>query len=143
MKFGRAPYLTRMLFAAALLAPVLLAACSIRNPFGSSERGYNAPSRMGEGDCSSQLINLSGRALEVYFFLGLQNPPRNRAAWPRLGVLEPMSTSVIYGDCEYQRIRIRAYATGQVDRRYENSSTSRDMAWVKGRREIIRLRLAR
>ena len=143
MKFKRAPYLTRVLLAGALLAPVLSAACSIRNPFGGSERGYLAPRRMGQGDCSSQVVNLSGRALEVYFFLGLQNPPRNRAAWPRLGVLEPTSASVIYGDCEHQRIRVRAYATGPVDRQYENSSAGRDIAWVKGRREIIRLRLAR
>ena len=110
MRFRRAPYLTRVLLAGALLAPVLLAACSIRNPFGSSDSEYAAPVRMGRGDCSAQLINLSGRSLEVYFFLGLQNPPRNRAAWPRLGVLEPLSASVIYADCEFNRIRVRAYA---------------------------------
>jgi hypothetical protein len=143
MKFKRTPYLTRVLLAGALLAPVLLSACSMRNPFGGSDPGYNAPRQMGRGECSSQVVNLSGRSLEVYFFLGLQNPPRNRAAWPRLGVLEPLSTSVISGDCEHLRIRIRAYATGPIDRQYENSSTSKDMAWVKGRREIIRLRLAR
>jgi len=140
---GRAPWQTGVLLAGALLAPTLLAACSVLNPFGGSDSGYVAPRRMGQGDCSSQLINLSGRPLEVYYFFGIQNPPQITAAWPRLGVLEPLSSSVIYGDCGHRRIRIRAYATGPTDPRNEYPSTSEDLALVKGRREIIRLRLAR
>jgi len=134
---------TRTLVAGALLASTLLAACVISNPFGGTEREYAAPRRMGNGDCSSEVINLSGRALEVRFFLGLENPPRNLAAWPRLGMLGPLKASVIHMDCEYRQIRVHAYATGPVDPQHETASTGRTIALVKGRREIIRLRLAR
>jgi hypothetical protein len=135
---------TSVLLAGALLAPSLLGACSHLNPFGDSDRrGYTAPRRMGSGDCSAQLINLSGRPLEVYFFFGIQNPPRITAAWPRLGVLEPLSSSVLYGDCDDRRMRIRAFATGPTDPQNEYAYTTRELALVKGRKEIIRLRLAR
>jgi hypothetical protein len=128
----------------AMLAPVLFAACSIRNPFGSSSpSGYAAPRRVGDGDCSTELINLSGRPLEVYFFLGLQNPPRNPAAWPRLGVIAALGESLIYADCEHRRMRIRAYAVGPVDPQYESPVTSDGVTLVKGRRETIRLRTGR
>ncbi len=98
---------------------------------------------MGEGDCSSEVVNLSGRGLEVYFYLGLQNPPRILAGWPRLGMLGPLKSSVIYMDCDYRLIRIRAYATGPVDPRFESAYVGRDITLVKGRREIVRLRLER
>ena len=138
-----------VLLAGALLAATLLSACSSVSPFGGSDSsgsessGYIAPRRMGRGDCSAQLINMSGRPLEVYFFFGIENPPRITAAWPRLGVLEPLSSSVLYGDCEERRMRVRAFATGPTDPRNESAYTTRDLALVKGRKEIIRLRLAR
>lgn len=144
MTVSRCNRLSRAFVVGALLAPLLFAACSIYNPFGGSERrGYAAPRRMGEGDCSTALINLSGRPLEVYFFLGLQNPPRNPAAWPRLGVIAPLGESLLYADCEYLRLRIRAYATGPVDYQHETPVTTDGVALVQGRREIIRLRTAR
>lgn len=135
--------LTKALWAGAIVASTLLAACSIYNPFGGYERGYIAPRRIGEGECSSEVINLSGRALEVYFYFGLDTPPRIIASWPRLGVLAPLKSSVIHGPCEHRRITIFAYATGPVDPQHESSSTRRAVALVRGRRDIIRLRLAR
>ena len=139
----RVSRLKSTLLACALLAPALLAACSTYNPFGGAERGYLAPRRLGRGECSSEVLNLSGRALEVRFFLGLENPPRLVTAWPRLGVLEPLKSSVLRMDCEHRRLRIRAYATGPVDPRVEDPSTGRDIALVEGRRDVIRLRLER
>ena len=144
MRAERSGTMPRAFMIGALLAPVLFAACSIYNPFnGADQSGYAAPRQIGDGDCSAELINLSGRPLEVYFFLGLQNPPRNPAAWPRLGVIAPLGESVINADCEHRRLRIRAYATGPVDSRYERTISNDAVALVKGRRETIRLRTAR
>jgi len=128
---------------AVLCASTVLSTCSIYNPFGGKQSGYVAPAEVGKGDCSTEVVNLSSRPLEVYFFLGLRNPPRVTAGWPRLGVLEPGQSSVIHGDCERRRTTVHAYATSPVDLSREYPDIRRGIALVKGRREVIRLRLVR
>lgn len=132
-----------VLAAGALLACAVLAGCSSFNPFRGSERGYVAPREIGDGDCSTEVLNRSGRPLEVYYYLGLRNPPRVTAGWDRLGLLEPGDGSVIYADCEHRRVTLHAYATSPVDPSREYTNIRREVALVKGRREVLRLRLVR
>lgn len=143
MKPHAAGSLKGLLTAGALLLPAVIGGCSSYNPFRGSDDGYLAPREVGQGDCSTQILNRSGRPLEVYYYNGLRNPPRVTAGWPRLGLLEPGESSVIYADCELRRMTVHAYATGPVDRSREYTNIRRGVALVKGRREVLRLRLVR
>ena len=128
---------------ATLAAALVLSACAGYNPFGSRGDGYAAPRELGEGDCATEVRNNSGRPLEAYYYLGLRNPPRVTAGWPRVGLLEPGESTIVYGDCELRRITVHAYAAGPVDLSREYRDIRRSAAMVEGRREVIRLRLSR
>ena len=130
---------------AAALFAVLIAGCSTFNPFHSGDggRGYVAPREMGEGDCSVQVINRSARPLEVYFHLGLHNPPRVLAGWPRLGLLEPGDQSVIFAECEELRITLHAFSPAPVNDARETRDIRQSIALVEGRRDTVRLRTTR
>ncbi len=143
MTHGRKRYLTRSLLAGALLAPAILSSCAFYNPFSGNQRGYVAPRELGEGDCSVVVLNLSSRPLEVYFYLGLREPPRVTAGWPRMGLLEPGESTVLHADCDRRRVTVQAYATSPVDTSREYTNVRREMALVKGRRDVMRLRLVR
>jgi hypothetical protein len=88
-------------------------------------------------------VNLSARPLEDYFHLGLQNPPRVLAGWPRLGLLEPGDESVIFAECDELRITLHAFSPAPVNNARENRDTRQSIALVEGRRDTVRLRTTR
>jgi hypothetical protein len=126
-----------------MLLGALLSGCAFNNPFRGSNSTYVAPETVGEGDCSVQLLNVSSRPLDIYFYPGLRNPPRLTAGWPRVGLLEPGRSSVLFADCEHRRVVIHAYATSPVDVEREYREIGHEVALVEGRRDVLRLRLVR
>ena len=141
----RRPHAKRALWVCVALSTTL-AGCSTFNPFrssGESGGGYEAPREIGRGACSVEVSNLSSRPLYVYYYLGIENPPRLTSGWPRLGLLEPGQSSVIRADCAKRRITTYAYARAPVDRSRETPAVQNSMTLVEGRRDVIRLRLTR
>ena len=126
-----------------LLALVLSGCGTPLNPFRGSTSREAAPRTAGRGDCSVRVVNVSSRPLDIYFYLGLRNPPRIPTGWPRLGLLEPGESSVLFAECDQHRMTFHAYAAGPVDLDREYTEIRRAVTLVEDRREILRLRLTR
>lgn len=132
----------------ATLLILLSAACASSEPLPEYQRDERrgigpAPRVAGEGDCRTQVNNVSPRPLEVYYHLGLQNPPRTILQWSVLGILEPGEESVILADCDDDRIQVNGYVLGPTTPGRESSYVTESRSLVEGRLEVIRLRTAR
>ncbi len=125
--------------AAPLLVILACLSCASSGQSGPLEPPANAQT-VGEGECWVEVLNRTSGRVELYYWVGLGNPPNNRLSWSTVGFLPVERTVVIRASCDQGYVRVTALMRGN-----QNPSNSRltliaEERLSNTRRSVIRLR---
>ena len=90
---------------------LLLLACASSGPEGPLMPPENAQT-VGEGECWVEVVNRSSGRLELYYWVGLGDPPNNPRSWPTIGFLAVGRTLVVKAPCDQAFVNVWAMLLG-------------------------------
>ena len=125
--------------AAPLLVILACLSCASSGQSGPLEPPASAQT-VGEGECWVEVLNRTSGRVELFYWVGLGNPPNNRLSWPTVGFLPVERTVVIRASCDQGYVRVVALLRGNRSPNIGRLTLIAEERLSNTRRSVIRLR---
>ena len=124
---------------APLLIILACLSCASSGPRGPVAPPADAPT-VGEGECWVEVANRSSGRLELYYWIGMGDPPPNPRGWETVGFIPVGRTLVVRAPCDQIYVHATGYLLGTENPTRRDITLSGRERLSNTRRATIRLR---